>query len=104
MNPHERKAHYALNVARLPIPPLRLGYCGLNFISKGRFVNLSTILQEAHIDFTILQHSICKIVFKSGTKTMFVRLIYETLLLGKPLPRTMLNSTVGGRTFPQNSG
>ena len=23
-NPHERKAHYALNVARLPVPPLRL--------------------------------------------------------------------------------
>ena len=24
MNPHERIAHYALNVARLPVPPLRL--------------------------------------------------------------------------------
>ena len=24
LNPHERCAHYALNVARLPIPPLRL--------------------------------------------------------------------------------
>ena len=23
LNPHERNAHYALNVARLPIPPLR---------------------------------------------------------------------------------
>ncbi len=23
MNPHERFAHYALNVARLPVPPLR---------------------------------------------------------------------------------
>ena len=22
-NPHEHKAHYALNVARLPVPPLR---------------------------------------------------------------------------------
>jgi hypothetical protein len=27
LNPHERNAHYALNVARLPIPPLRLEYC-----------------------------------------------------------------------------
>ena len=24
-NPHGRKAHYALNVARLPVPPLRPG-------------------------------------------------------------------------------
>jgi hypothetical protein len=24
LNPHERNAHYALNVARLPVPPLRL--------------------------------------------------------------------------------
>ena len=23
LNPHEPKAHYALNVARLPVPPLR---------------------------------------------------------------------------------
>ena len=33
--------HYALNVARLPIPPLRLFFCGLNFISKTSFVNLN---------------------------------------------------------------
>ena len=77
MNPHERKAHYALNVARLPIPPLRLIYCGLNFISKGRFVNLSVILQDAHIDITILQHPVLKIVFKNGTKKMYVRLNYR---------------------------
>jgi hypothetical protein len=31
-------SHHALNVARLPIPPLRL-ICGLNFIAKNGFVN-----------------------------------------------------------------
>ena len=36
--------HYALNVARLPIPPLRLFFCGLYFISKACFVNLNRIL------------------------------------------------------------
>jgi len=57
----------------------------LNFISKGRFVNLNLILQEAHMDFTILQHLICKIVCKSGTNTMFMRPIYKTSLLETPL-------------------
>jgi len=31
-----------------------------------------------------LQHSICKIVFKSGTKTMFVRLVHKMRLPEDP--------------------
>ncbi len=39
MNPHERNAHYALNVARLPVPPLRL-FCLLEYSIKSvPFVN-----------------------------------------------------------------
>ena len=51
MNPHERNAHYALNVARLPVPPLRLFYLLEYSIKSGSFVNPEII-------FPVLSHAI----------------------------------------------
>lgn len=62
VEPTRAFAHYALNVARLPIPPLRHSFGGVNFISKGGFVNLSRNSQHSRDFYTILQHRDRRIV------------------------------------------
>jgi hypothetical protein len=46
LNPHEPKAHYALNVARLPVPPLRRG---LYFIQLPLFVNRIALIGQSSV-------------------------------------------------------
>jgi hypothetical protein len=53
------------------------------------------ILLEAYIGFTILKHSVCKLVFKSGTKSMLVRHEYERHLPENPSSGLCLTVPLG---------
>ena len=51
-NPHERNAHYALNVARLPISPLRLSRAVVyqRFSKSQYFGRISPIFGGTHVN------------------------------------------------------